>query len=239
MRSIVLISAFCCQLVWCYGLPGAQQVGAFAYQDSAGHRYGGTYGLKDGKIVEAEGNFPPNFQVNNFHEWDYFAPEYFKNLENLLQETFNSNLEHQRLALNAAKKAFDLTSNQAAFIPNFNYRFPGFMEFPDFGAFPGPSAFPTPHFNNGNDYSAFASAAAIPGVNRQVAAINPENPAVPNVDTFNRNADSRSPGAGNFMSVSSSSYSSSSNVNGEVKNSRGAETVVNDNGRVTRYKVQS
>ncbi|XP_037298595.1 uncharacterized protein LOC115452124 isoform X2 [Manduca sexta] len=204
MRSIVLISAFCCQLVWCYGLPGAQQVGAFAYQDSAGHRYGGTYGLKDGKIVEAEGNFPPNFQVNNFHEWDYFAPEYFKNLENLLQE------------------------------------FPGFMEFPDFGAFPGPSAFPTPHFNNGNDYSAFASAAAIPGVNRQVAAINPENPAVPNVDTVNRYADSRSaPGAGNFMSVSSSSYSSSSNVNGEVKNSRGAETVVNDNGRVTRYKVQS
>ncbi|KAG6463076.1 hypothetical protein O3G_MSEX013649 [Manduca sexta] len=64
--------------------------------------------------------------------------------------------------------------------------------------------------------------------------------AVPNVDTVNRYADSRSaPGAGNFMSVSSSSYSSSSNVNGEVKNSRGAETVVNDNGRVTRYKVQS
>jgi hypothetical protein len=42
-----------------------------------------------------------------------------------------------------------------------------------------------------------------------------------------------------YMSVSSSSYATSSNVNGQEQNHRGAETVVNNNGVVKHYKVEN
>lgn len=57
---------------------------------------------------------------------------------------------------------------------------------------------------------------------------------------MNRFGDTSAPAGGNgFYSVSSKSYSSSSNVNGQATNNRGAETLVNDNGKITHYKVQS
>nr|WHN38837.1 Sn2 [Andraca theae] len=238
MRSIILLCAVSVQLVWCSGLPSnSNGVGAFAYQDSNGNRYGGTYGLKDGQVVESNGNFPPNFQVNAFTGFDNFFPEYFRNLDNILQEVFNSNLESQRLAYNAAQKALDLTTNHAGYMPNFNFRYPH-DDFIGFGGFPDiPSPFAAmPNFEN--DFSAFAGAAARPGYTHQVAAINPSNPAMPNINKVNQYTDHAKDGNG-YMSVSSSSYSSSSNVNGEQKNQRGAETVVNDNGIVTRYKVEN
>lgn len=61
---------------------------------------------------------------------------------------------------------------------------------------------------------------------------------MPNVDVTNRFADNSGPG-NNFYSVSSKSYSSSSNVDGQERNFKGAETLVNNNGVVTHYKVQS
>lgn len=84
-------------------LPGEPAgVGVYAYQDSAGNRYGGTYDLDDAQIFGkgkngkngASGvNFGPannwgNFDpfVQNFQPNDDFFPEYFSNLENLLQE---------------------------------------------------------------------------------------------------------------------------------------------------------
>ena len=91
--------------------------------------------------------------------------------------------------------------------------------------------FPMPRFGSN---SAFASAAAGPGFQHQVASIFPSNPAVPNVNHF---ADTAPTGRNGFYSVSSNSYSSSSNVNGKEMNSRGAETIVNDNGKVTHFKV--
>lgn len=99
---------------------------------------------------------------------------------------FNKNLENQRLALNAARKAFDLTSNQAGggypgysggyssgyfggYYPNptIASRFPAFPSIPSF-------AMPRPITNFGN--SAFASAAAGPGYQHHVASIYPSNP---------------------------------------------------------------
>ncbi|XP_050674336.1 uncharacterized protein LOC126971863 isoform X4 [Leptidea sinapis] len=141
---------------------------------------------------------------------------------------FASDIEAQRLASFAAYKAYDITMNQ-------NRHFPNFFRFPTFG--------PPNFFGGGFDVmshpnSAFASAVAGPGYSHQTAAINPESEAMRNIDVTNR---FNEPSGGNnkFYSVSSSSYSSSSNLDGQVKNLRGAETTVNNNGKVTKYRVQN
>ncbi|XP_031768928.2 uncharacterized protein LOC113518101 isoform X5 [Galleria mellonella] len=187
-----------------FGLKSAPEgVGAYAYQDSAGNRYGGTYGLNDGQFFGQKGQHFPipfaqnNFQ-NNFLDLDDFFPEYFRNFENLLQESpFNN--------------------------------FPGFGVIPSFPTF-GMSNFPN---------SAFAGGAAGPGFTHQIASINPSNPDMPNVDVMNRFADvSQTPG-GNYVAMSSRAYSVSSNVNGKEYKDRGAETTVNNNGKITTYRVKS
>lgn len=86
---------------------------------------------------------------------------------------FKSSIVNQRLALDAAKKAFDLSSNQATgFYPNFANRFgnPGFHDFPPVG-FPY-NNYAMPNFPN----RAYASAAAGPGYQHHVASIYPTNP---------------------------------------------------------------
>ncbi|XP_072946058.1 uncharacterized protein [Epargyreus clarus] len=189
------------------GYPGATDgVGAFAYQDSTGNRYGGTYGLKGGQVVNVKGDQPPpgfvppsfgppSFGPPNFQDIDDFFPEYFRNFEYLV---------HQ---------------------------------FPPFGGFPNfvDQGIPMPY--GMSDNSAYAGAAAGPGYSQHRAFINPQNPQNPNVDVTKTYSD---PGRnGGYYSVSSTSYASSSNVDGQVKSHRGAETKVNNNGEVTHYKVQS
>ncbi|XP_063394931.1 uncharacterized protein LOC134679916 isoform X5 [Cydia fagiglandana] len=148
---------------------------------------------------------------------------------------FKSNKEYQKKALDSAKKAYDVTSNQAGFM-NFDFsRFPfngGFSNFgmPNFGPQNG---------QFGGPNSAYASGSAMPGYSHQIAAINPGNPSQPNVDIKNRFADDGTGGNGGYMSVSSTSFATSSNVNGQEQAHRGAETVVNNNGVVHRYKVES
>ncbi|KAM7352262.1 uncharacterized protein ACRADG_004881 isoform 2-T3 [Cochliomyia hominivorax] len=91
--------------------------------------------------------------------------------------------------------------------------------------------------NKGNRYAPNYSAAAAsvgPGGGYQTAYISPENPSVPNIS--NRFA-SVSPGG--FKGVSVSSYSSSSDINGKKSSHRGAQTTINDNGRIITYKVNS
>uniref|UniRef100_T1PBZ5 Vitamin B12 dependent methionine synthase n=1 Tax=Musca domestica TaxID=7370 RepID=T1PBZ5_MUSDO len=94
------------------------------------------------------------------------------------------------------------------------------------------------HYNGkGNRYAPNYSAAAAsigPGGAYQTAYISPGNPAIPNIS--NRFS-STSPGG--FKGVSVSSYSSSSDVNGKRTSNRGAQTTINDNGRITTYKVNS
>lgn len=96
-----------------------------------------------------------------------------------------------------------------------------------------------PFMSMAGQNSAFASGVAGPGFSHQIAALNPENPAMKNVNVVNRFSDATKGGNGGYYSVSSSSYSSSSDINGRRKAHRGAETVVNNNGEVTQYKVES
>ncbi|KAJ6646958.1 hypothetical protein Bhyg_02175 [Pseudolycoriella hygida] len=71
----------------------------------------------------------------------------------------------------------------------------------------------------------------------QTASINPPNPNSPNID--NRFGASGPSDGNGFFGVSTSSFSSSSDVNGVKTNRKGAITSVNDNGKVTTYKVSS
>ncbi|XP_050344272.1 uncharacterized protein LOC126769463 isoform X4 [Nymphalis io] len=116
---------------------------------------------------------------------------------------------------------------------------PSRLRLPQFTGSPffGPGGFQANMDNNAHQ-SAFASAVAAPGYRRQIASINPVNPGLANVDVTSTlgESDNRNP---NFMSVSSSSFASSSNRDGKVTGVRGAETVVNDNGKITKYQVHS
>ncbi|KAM3967475.1 uncharacterized protein ACR2FA_009949 isoform 4-T4 [Aphomia sociella] len=107
--------------------------------------------------------------------------------------------------------------------------FLGFNSFPTFGGF-DMSGFPN---------SAFAGGAAGPGFTHQIASINPVNPEIPNVNVMNRFAEVQPQPGNNFVSMSSRAYSVSSNVNGKEFKDRGAETTVNNNGKVTTYRVKS
>ncbi|XP_017472737.1 PREDICTED: uncharacterized protein LOC108363779 isoform X2 [Rhagoletis zephyria] len=104
------------------------------------------------------------------------------------------------------------------------------------------------HFNNlniggsrydtANRYApnhAIAAASIGPGGSYHTAHIGPENPDVPNIS--NRFGGPSSPGG--FKGVSVSSFSSSSDINGKKMSQRGAQTTINDNGKITTYRVQS
>ncbi|XP_050344243.1 uncharacterized protein LOC126769463 isoform X1 [Nymphalis io] len=226
MMKIVLISVLLLQITLCYAYPTSQGVGVYSYQDSTGNRYGGTFDPRDTFIPYSDPFAVP------FNDIDYFIPDYFRNFDNILQQIFRSDIESQRLASHAARKAFDITYNHAGYNPNF-FRLPQFTGSPFFG----PGGFQANMDNNAHQ-SAFASAVAAPGYRRQIASINPVNPGLANVDVTSTlgESDNRNP---NFMSVSSSSFASSSNRDGKVTGVRGAETVVNDNGKITKYQVHS
>jgi len=249
MKSLVLLCAVCLQIGWSYARGGSNGVGAFSYQDSAGNRYGGTYGLKDGQVVDSKGEFPPDFappdfaphddfSVSDFGETDGFFPdsgffpEYFRNLENLLHEAFQANLENQRLAMNAAQKAFDLTSNR--FTPFREMQFPAMPippQFPKGFPFSGPM----PGFENSGGRSSFASASSGSGVNHHVAVISPGNPLSPNVDEMQASSGK----LGGYKEVSVSSFSSTSDVDGKPETKQEVNTYINDNGKVTAYTVHN
>lgn len=85
----------------------------------------------------------------------------------------------------------------------------------------------------------YAAATASYGNNgiHQTASIYPSNPNSPNID--NRFGASGPNDGSGFFGVSTSSFSSSSDVNGVKTNRKGAITSVNDNGKITTYKVGS
>ncbi|XP_067621945.1 uncharacterized protein [Eurosta solidaginis] len=80
-----------------------------------------------------------------------------------------------------------------------------------------------------------AAASIGPGGSYQTAYINPENLEIPNIST--RFGGPSSPGG--YKGVSVSSFSSSSDINGQKTSHRAAQTTINDNGKVTTYRVQS
>ncbi|CAH2102834.1 unnamed protein product [Euphydryas editha] len=217
-----------CHNIWNFpfitAYPVSQGVGVYSYQDTAGNRYGGTFDPKDTFTPYGDPFGAP------FNDIDFFMPDFFRNYDNILQQVFGSDIESQRLASHAARKAYDVTYNRGGY--NYN-----FFRFPYFGGDPfGPGSF-IPNMDNSPYQSAFASAAAGPGYRHQVAAINPASAGMRNVDVTSRSGGGD--GDPNFVSVSSSSYASSSNVDGKVMGYRGAETVVNENGKITKYKVHN
>ncbi|XP_053615150.1 uncharacterized protein LOC128677963 isoform X3 [Plodia interpunctella] len=190
MKSFIVLTVICLHLKWSFGTPVG--VSSFAYQDSSGNRYGGTYhtpGAQLDQFFEPKDlQFQTPYQQNSYQAQGNFFPDYFRNLQFLIQESG------------------------------------------DFGNFGN-------MFNSAN--SAFAGGFAAPGFTHQIAAISPPNPNNPNVNVFERfNEGSAIPGA-NFVSMKSTAYSSSSNINGKEISNRGSETVVNNNGKVTGYSVHS
>ncbi|XP_049305424.1 uncharacterized protein LOC105224053 isoform X3 [Bactrocera dorsalis] len=100
------------------------------------------------------------------------------------------------------------------------------------------------YYGGGNRYGAsnryapnhaIAAASIGPGGSYHTANISPENPDIPNIT--NRFGGSSSPGG--YKGVSVSSFSSSSDINGQKTSQRGAQTTINDNGKITTYRVQS
>ncbi|XP_039951366.1 uncharacterized protein LOC126753471 isoform X1 [Bactrocera neohumeralis] len=100
------------------------------------------------------------------------------------------------------------------------------------------------YYGGGNRYGAsnryapnhaIAAASIGPGGSYHTANISPENPDVPNIT--NRFGGPSSPGG--YKGVSVSSFSSSSDINGQKTSQRGAQTTINDNGKITTYRVQS
>nr|BAM17941.1 unknown secreted protein [Papilio xuthus] len=220
MKFLYLVSAVVLHCSWSYGSPSPDGVGVFAYQDSTGRRYECVY---KPNINEAEDSSESS-NVNKINEvlpFDTNWPDViYDNIEN-----------QQRAAFEAAQNTYGAFNN-FPFIPNFDFRYPPYGHFNYFGP-----SYRAPFDMSGSN-SAFAAAAVGPGFRHQVAAINPGNPQMPNVDTtINRQPQNRQ-GQG-FYSVSSSSYASSLNNNGVPQNQRGAETVVNDNGRITKYAVHN
>lgn len=156
----------------------------------------------------------------------------------IIYRVFND-VNHQNLAFNAARKAFDITSNHALFPPNFPFSDDG-PDFRGFGRLPGFNMNNMFGYGNMPGYSAFASGVASPDYAHQVASINPQNPNIPNVNVMNRFGETApNDGQPHYIGVSSTSYSSSSNLNGKEYNQRGAQTVVNKDGKITSYKVQN
>ncbi|XP_045447447.1 uncharacterized protein LOC123655734 isoform X1 [Melitaea cinxia] len=224
MTRFILICVILFQLTWIYAYPKSQGVGVYSYQDSAGNRYGGTFDPQETFTPYGDPFGTP------FNDIDNFMPDFFRNYDNILKLVFGSDYESQRLASYAARKAYDITYNRGGYNYNF-FRFPFFAG----GQF-GPGDF-IPNMDNSPYQSAFASASAGPGYRHQVAAINPANAGMPNIDVTSRSGGGN--GDPNFVSVSSSSFASSSNVDGKVTGYRNAETVVNENGKITKYKVHN
>ncbi|XP_018578198.1 uncharacterized transmembrane protein DDB_G0289901 isoform X1 [Anoplophora glabripennis] len=101
--------------------------------------------------------------------------------------------------------------------------YPESINFAQRGAFGGPGS-----------GAASSSASIGPGGVHQTAAVYPENPKKPNVNT--RYA---APAGGAFRSVITASESRTSSVGGKPVTVQKAQTTVNDNGKVTTYIVEN
>ncbi|XP_023291462.2 uncharacterized protein LOC111675001 isoform X2 [Lucilia cuprina] len=172
--------------------------------------YAGSYSNSNGENNGYVGNY------NDYDDFNY-APDFGFNF--LDPYAFHQQLTAQILAQQAATQN-QIRRQQAAFFDNIRHQ--------NQYSYKG---------GKGNRYAPNYSAAAAsigPGGGYQTAFISPENPAIPNV--INRFG-STSPGG--YKGVSVSSYSSSSDINGKKTSNRGSQTTINDNGRITTYKVNS
>lgn len=152
--------------------------------------------------------FPSAFDFNSFYQ----------GLQSNFANLYSQQLAHQNALFNQIRQQQAFAANAGA------------------GAASGVGG----GFSSGGTYGgpgyAGASASYGPGGTHQTAHIYPQNPQSPNVDVSNRFGGTSQQGGGpGFVGVSS--FSSSSNINGQSH--REASTTVNDNGKVTTYHVRN
>ncbi|CAK1601740.1 unnamed protein product [Parnassius mnemosyne] len=220
MKSLVFICAILVQCCWSYDPYNSAGAGAFTYEDSTGHRYECVYKPKYNHNYE-----PPEIKrFNEVNPVEQYWPGVIANIEN-----------QQRAVFEAAQNSYG-PFNEFPYIPTFDFRYPQHNHFNYFGS---RNRKPFDMSGQNTPYDAFAYGAVGPGFKQQEAAINPSNPQSPNVRKFSQNPGSRNGADNHFYSVSSSAVSSSVDKNGELQSQRAAETIVNDNGKVTKYSVHS
>ncbi|XP_053694765.1 anaphase-promoting complex subunit 6 isoform X2 [Sabethes cyaneus] len=141
---------------------------------------------------------------------------FFQGLQANFANLYQQQLAHQNALFNSIRQ------QQAAFAANANS-----------GNYGGATGGGGSGGNGAGFGAAGASASYGPSGFHQTAHIFPENPSSPNINT--RFGSDAPPGGPGFVGVSS--FSSSSNINGQSH--REAATTVNDNGKVTSYHVRS
>ncbi|XP_053694766.1 homeotic protein ultrabithorax isoform X3 [Sabethes cyaneus] len=174
------------------------------------------------------GQYPPYPQEQQFQERVHPDQEYRTNIPYSHQNydgynnffdpnnLYQQQLAHQNALFNSIRQ------QQAAFAANANS-----------GNYGGATGGGGSGGNGAGFGAAGASASYGPSGFHQTAHIFPENPSSPNINT--RFGSDAPPGGPGFVGVSS--FSSSSNINGQSH--REAATTVNDNGKVTSYHVRS
>ncbi|XP_067621946.1 uncharacterized protein [Eurosta solidaginis] len=188
-------------------------------------RYATEYTSSNGGNYASAGTGNAASYGGGFDDYDYgYAPDYGF-IDPLL---FHQQLTEQILANHAAQnhRIQQQIAQQQAYFQDANT--PNYY---DGGAGGG-------SYGTANRYAPNHSVAAAsigPGGSYQTAYINPENLEIPNIST--RFGGPSSPGG--YKGVSVSSFSSSSDINGQKTSHRAAQTTINDNGKVTTYRVQS
>lgn len=207
---------------------GAATGGVFGNNYGAGAGYGNQFPYPNYNAFQQQ-QFPTFPQQGNFHLnpqlsafFDNFWKQFGQNSQNLYQQQ----LAHQQALFNQWQHAAG---------SQYGGQYGG--AYGGAGAAGGvPTGFYAPNF-------AASSGSVGPGGIHQTATLIPANPNSPNVDT--RFGGDETPivtvssGPQGFKGVSTSSFSSSSDINGQKTSHREASTSVNDNGKVTTYTVRS
>ncbi|XP_004521492.1 uncharacterized protein LOC101454084 isoform X6 [Ceratitis capitata] len=188
-------------------------------------RYATGYAGSSAGSYAGAGGSAGGYGGGGYDDYDYgYAPD-FGFIDPFL---FHQQLTAQILANQAAQnqRIQQQIAQQQAYFNNIHR--PSY-----YGSAGGGGSYSTPNRYAPNHAAAAASIG--PGGSYHTASINPANPDIPNIN--NRFGGPSSPGG--YKGVSVSSFSSSSDINGQKTSRRGAQTTINDNGKVTTYRVQS
>jgi len=207
---------------------GGASAGGYAGGFAGG--YGGGYGggFAGTGIVSSDtdgfvaGNFDTNINNDDYDDYDPtdfgYAPDFGLSAAFLDPYVFHQQLTAQIQAQHAAQQKL---IQRQAYWNAIRRRNP----YSNKGSLPHRYA---PNY-------AAASGSIGPGGYYQTAYISPSSSGSPNI--VNRFSSSSTPGG--YKGVSVSSYSSSADVDGKRTGVRGAQTTVNDNGKITTYSTHS
>uniref|UniRef100_A0A6B2EAX2 Putative lectin-like domain protein n=1 Tax=Phlebotomus kandelakii TaxID=1109342 RepID=A0A6B2EAX2_9DIPT len=199
------------------GTGGTASYGATA--GGGGGAYAGTGAAPFVPPVNPGSQYPP---LPSQYDYQNLFINFWKTLNDNYAKLINEQLAHQAALfnqINAAGSRFGAPPNVGAVG----------------GGEGGGGGFYAPNY-------ASASSSYGPQGYHQTANIVPANPNSPNVDTRFGSGQPivmTSSGQPGYYGVSSSSFSASSDINGQKSSHREAQTSINDNGKVTTYTVRS